>query len=83
MWRKNWHKIDCGYSCFIKALSYFLAQANYLGIFDMLTKKIKCEELKVATYEFDRESRKLYNDNSITDEEKARIIRGKIESLFE
>ena len=83
MWRKNWHKNDCGYSYFIKALPYFLARANYLKIFDKLTKEIKCEELKIATYDFDRESRKLYNDNNITEEEKANIIRGRIECLFE
>lgn len=80
---RNWHKIDCGYSYFIKALPYYLARANYLKIFERLSKEIKCEELKVATYDFDRESRRLYNDNSITDEEKAKIIRGKIECLFE
>nr|WP_300851339.1 hypothetical protein [uncultured Acetatifactor sp.] len=60
-----------------------MARANYLKIFDKLTKEIKCEELKIATYDFDRESRKLYNDNNITDEEKAKIIRGRIECLFE
>lgn len=80
--RRNWHKIDYGYSYFIKELPYYLTRANYLNIFDELTREIRCEELKLATYNFDKESRRLYSDNSITDEKKARIIRDKIECLF-
>ena len=79
---KNWHKIEYGYSYFIKALPYYLIRANYLKIFDKLTKEIKCEELRIATYDFDKESRRLYSDNSITDFDKARIIRTQIEYLF-
>ena len=59
-----------------------MPRANYLNIFDELTKRIRYEELKEATSNFDEESRWLYSNNSITDEEKARIIRGKIECLF-
>lgn len=81
--QKNWHKIDCGYSYFIKGLPYYLVRANHLNVFDELTKKIKCRELREATYDFDSESKQLFNNKKYTDIEKAQIIREKIKCLFE
>lgn len=37
--REKWHRIEYGYSYFIKALPYYLIRSQYLNIFDELTKK--------------------------------------------
>lgn len=80
---KKWHKIEYGYSYFIKALPYYLVRSNFLGIFDKLTMKIMCNELKIAVYEFNQVSKHLIQNDDIHEIDKANIIKGMIEKLFE
>lgn len=81
--RHNWHKIEGGYGGFLKALPYYLVRAKHLNIFDELTRNIKCEELRMAAYEFDNVSEELFYNNELTDMEKASIIKDMIVKLFE
>lgn len=81
--RHNWHKIEGGYGGFLKALPYYLVRAKYLNIFDELTQNIKCDELRIATYEFDNVSEELFYNSGLTDMEKASIIKDMIVKLFE
>lgn len=80
---KKWHKIEYGYSYFIKALPYYLVRANYLNIFDELTGEIISSELKSAVYKFDKASKYLFQNSNMNDIEKANVIRDMIVKLFE
>lgn len=80
--RKKWHRIEYGYSYFIKALPYYLIRSNYLGIFDELTKEIVCIELRTAVYEFNETSKQLIQKNNMQDVDKALVIKDMIENLF-
>ena len=81
--RKKWHKIEYGYSYFIKALPYYLVRSNYLGMFDELTKEIMCNELRTTVYEFDEKSKQLIENSNMQEADKANIIKDMIEKLFE
>lgn len=81
--RKKWHKIEYGYSYFIKALPYYLVRSNYLELFDELTKEIVCNELKNAAYEFNKMSKILIQRNDMQEMDKANVIKNMIEKLFE
>ncbi len=80
--QKRWHKIEYGYSYFIKALPYYLIRSQYLNIFDELTQKIIFNELKQAVYDFDSKSKFLLHNKYMNDIEKANDIKGIIEKLF-
>ena len=80
---KRWHCIECGYWYFVKALPYYLARSNFLGVFDELTKMITCNELKNAVYEFNDISQKIIRNDDMQEIDKANIIRDMIEKLFE
>lgn len=78
----KWHRIEYGYSYFIKALPYYLIRSQYLNIFENLTKKIESDELRKAVYDFDNISKCLLNDTNMKDIKKADIIKKMIEELF-
>ncbi len=79
---KKWHKIEYGYSYFIKALPYYLSRSQYLSIFDELTPKMLSNELRQAVYDFDNKSKLLLHNANMTDIEKANDIKCMIEELF-
>lgn len=78
----KWHKTEDGYYDFIKALPYYLIRSQYLGIFDVLTSEIACNELRVAVYEFDDVSKQLIKNTYMDDVEKADVIKNMIEKLL-
>lgn len=80
---KQWHKIEYGYSYFIKALPYYLVRSNYLDVFNEFTEKIVCSELRVAVYEFNETSNCLVQNRDMKDIDKANVIKTMIEKLFE
>lgn len=79
---RKWHKIEYGYSYFIKALPYYLIRSQYLNLFDELTQKIISSELRQAVYDFDSESKFLLHNKCMDDIEKANKIKNMIEELF-
>lgn len=79
---RKWHKIEYGYSYFIKALPYYLIRSQYLGIYDELTQKMVSKELRQAVYDFDNESKFLLHNKYIDDIEKVNKIKNMIEELF-
>lgn len=80
---KQWHKIEYGYSYFIKALPYYLVRSNYLSVFNEFTEKIVCSELRTAVYEFNKTSKCLVQNSDMKDIDKANVIKTMIEKLFE
>lgn len=78
----KWGKNQSHYIYFVKSLPYYLVRSQYLGIYDELTLKIGCEELKEAVYEFDKTSKQLLNNDKIDDIQKANIIRDRIIGLL-
>lgn len=80
---KKWHRIEGGYSYFIKALPYYLARAEFLEIFEELTRKIICDELRMAVYEFAKVSKELFQNDEMQEIDKANIIKEMIVKLFE
>lgn len=80
--QKKWHRIEYGYSYFIKALPYYLIKSQYLNLFDELTPKIISNELRQAVYNFDNESKFLLHNKYIDDIEKANVIKNMVEELF-
>ncbi len=78
----EWYKMEYGYSHFIKALPYYLIRSQYLNLFEDLTQKIECDELRKAVYDFDNTSKCLLNNTNIDDIKKADIIKNLIEELF-
>ncbi len=79
---KKWHKIEYGYSYFIKALPYYLIRSQYLNIFEELTPKIISIELRQAVYNFDNKSKFLLHNEYMDDIQKANNIKNMIEELF-
>lgn len=79
---RKWHKIEYGYSYFIKALPYYLIRSQYLNLYEELTQKIISKELKQAVYDFDSESKFLLHNKCMDDIEKANVIKNMIEELF-
>ena len=80
---RKWHKIEYGYSYFIKALPYYLIRSQYLDLYDELTQKIISKDLRQAVYDFDSKSKLLLHNKSMDDIEKANEIKNVIEELFE
>lgn len=80
---KKWHRIEYGYSYFVKALPYYLVRAEFLEIFEELTRKIVCDELRMAVYEFAKVSKELFQNDEIQEINKANIIKEMIVKLFE
>ena len=80
--QKRWHKIEYGYSYFIKTLPYYLIRSQYINLFDELTQKIICSELRQAVYDFDNESKFLLHIKYMDDIEKANSLKNMIEELF-
>lgn len=79
---RKWHKIEYGYSYFIKALPYYLIRSQYLSIFDELTPKIISNELKQAVYDFANKSKLLLHNECMDNIEKANDIKDMIKKLF-
>lgn len=80
---QNWEEQDGGYSYFIKALPYYIVRSQYMGLFEELTEKISCKELKEAVYKFALLSRELYEQTEKSDIEKRDCIEEQIVKLFE
>lgn len=78
----KWEKDQSHYIYFVKSLPYYLVRSQYLGIYDELTMKIGCEELKEAVYEFDNTSKQLLGNGIIDDIQRAGIIKEKISKLL-
>ena len=79
----KWEKDQSHYIYFVKSLPYYLARSQYLGIFEELTIKIECKELKEAVYEFDYTSKQLLGNEYMDDIQKANIIKEKINKLLD
>lgn len=80
---KKWHRIEGGYSYFIKALPYYLAYSRYLNCFDEFTRYIEFQELRSAVLDFYKVSNNLLQDKKLQDIDKALVIKDMIKKLFE
>lgn len=80
---KKWHRIEGGYSYFVKALPYYLVRSNFLKIFEDSTRKIVSDELRAAVYEFDKVSKELNRNDEMQEIDKANVIKEMIVKLFE
>ena len=79
---KRWHRMEYGYQYFMIGLPYYLVRSQYLQLYDNLTKKIECEELRKTVYDFDKDSKLLLDNKNINDIEKANIIKERVKKLF-
>ena len=81
--QKRWENMDDGYFYFVKALPYYIVRSQYMGMFEEMTEKISCKELKEAVYKFALLSQELYEKTEKSDIEKRDCIEKQIVKLFE
>lgn len=81
--QKRWENMDDGYFYFMKSLPYYIVRSQYMGMFEKLTEKISCKELKEAVYKFALLSQELYEQTEKSDIEKRDCIEKQIVKLFE
>lgn len=80
--KEKWHEIEDGYSYFVYYLPYYIVRTHYLGTFNKLTSKIESEKLQEVILKFDRISKRLLDNASLDDIQKANVIKDELKELL-